>query len=152
MGLDRETLKYLDIASGGSFFHASNSGRSILTNVLQTTSKEVDEKPLKKESQIAELELLPNPSPTPAIPNPEPPEKEETPISDFMLEFKDEPFDEYGNTMNYHTMRRPQKLRKSSSHEEILDPSEEAFLKKTMKELVSIISNEWLEESGLPLM
>jgi hypothetical protein len=31
-------------------------------------------------------------------------------------------------------------------HEEIIDPSEEAFLKKTTKELVSIISNERLEE------
>ena len=38
---------------------------------------------------------------------------------------------------------------KSSSHEEPLDPSEEAFLKRTTKELVSIISNEWLEESEL---
>ena len=46
-------------------------------------------------------------------------------------------------------MRRPQKHRKSSFHEETLDPSKEAFLKKTMKELVSIIRNEWLEESKL---
>ena len=60
-----------------------------------------------------------------------------------MLEFEDELFDEYGDTLNYHTMRRPQKPRKSSSNEEPLDPSEEAFLKKTTKELVSIISNEW---------
>ena len=65
-----------------------------------------------------------------------------------MLEFEDELFDEYGNTLNYHTTRRPQKSRKSL-HEEPLDPSEEAFLKKTTKELVSIISNEWLEESEL---
>ena len=63
-----------------------------------------------------------------------------------MLEFKDELFDEYRDTSNYHTMRRPQKPRKSSSNEEPLDPSEEAFLKKTAEELVSIISNEWLEE------
>jgi len=66
-----------------------------------------------------------------------------------MLEFKDELFDEYGDTSNYHMMRTPQKPRKSSCNEEPLDPSEEAFLKKTMKELVSIISNEWLEESKL---
>ena len=46
-------------------------------------------------------------------------------------------------------MRRPQRSRKSSSNEESLDPSEEAFLKKTTKELVSIRSNEWLEESEL---
>ena len=66
-----------------------------------------------------------------------------------MLEFEDELFDEHGNTLNYHTMRRPQKPRKSSLHEEPLDFSEEAFLKRTTKELVSIISNEWLEESEL---
>jgi len=64
-----------------------------------------------------------------------------------MIEFEDELFDEYGNTSNYHTMRRPQKSRKSSSNVEPLYPSEEAFLKKTTKELVSIISNEWLDES-----
>ena len=92
---------------------------------------------------------MPNPSLTLAIPIPEPPEKEKTPILDFMLEFEDEIFDEYGDTLNYHTMRRPQKPRKSSSNEELLDPFEEAFLKKTTKELVSIISNEWLEESEL---
>jgi hypothetical protein len=46
-------------------------------------------------------------------------------------------------------MRRPQKPKKSSFHEETLDPFEEAFLTKTTKELVSIISNEWLEESEL---
>ena len=34
-------------------------------------------------------------------------------------------------------------------NKEPLDPSEEAFLKKTMKKLVSIISNEWLEKSEL---
>jgi hypothetical protein len=60
---------------------------------------------------------LPNPSPASAIPNPEPPKKEETLILDFMLEFEDELFDEYGDTSNYYTMRRPQKPRKSSSHE-----------------------------------
>jgi hypothetical protein len=76
---------------------------------------------------------LPNPSPTLAISNPKPPEKEETPILDFMLEFKDGLFDEYEDTLNYHTMRRPQKTRKSSSNEEIIDPSEKAFLKRLRK-------------------
>ena len=108
MGLDRETSKYLDIALGGSFMHVSaNSGWSILTKILENTPKEVEKKPLEEESQIAKPESLPNPSPTLAIPNPEPPEKEETPILDFKLEFEDELFDEYGDTSNYHTMRRP---------------------------------------------
>ena len=52
-----------------------------------------------------------NPSLTSAILDPEPPKKEETPISDFMLEFKDELFAQYGNTSNYHTMMKPQKPR-----------------------------------------
>jgi hypothetical protein len=88
---------------------------------------------------------LPDPLQTSAIPNPKPLKKKETPILDFMLEFEDELFTEYENTSNYHMMRRPQKS-KSSFHEEPLDPSKEAFLKKTTKELVSIISNERLEE------
>jgi hypothetical protein len=87
---------------------------------------------------------LPNPTQTLAISNPEPQEEEETQLSDFLLEFEDELFAKYENTSKYHTMRKPQK---PSSNKEILDPSEEAFFKETMRELMSIISNEWLEES-----
>ena len=95
MGLDRKTSKHLDTALGGSFLHVSaNSRRSILTKILENTPKEVEQKPQEQESQIAKLESLPNPSPTLAIPNPEPPKKEETLILDFMLEFEDELFDE----------------------------------------------------------
>ena len=101
---------------------SANTGRRILSKILEDTPEE-EEKPLEEESQIAEPESLPDPSPSSAIPNPEPPEKVETPILNFMLEFKDELFDEYENTSNYHTMRRAQKSRKSSSNEEPLDPS-----------------------------
>jgi hypothetical protein len=108
MGLDRKTSKHLDAASGGSFYNVSaNSGQSILTKILENTLEEVEKKPLKEKSQIAELESFSNPSPTSAISNPEPPKKEETLISNFMLEFKNELFDEYGDTSNYHTMWRP---------------------------------------------
>jgi hypothetical protein len=51
--------------------------------------------------------------------------------------------------LNYYSVRKPQELKKSSLHKDPLDPSEEAFLERTTKELVSIISNEWLEESEL---
>jgi hypothetical protein len=50
---------------------------------------------------------LPGGSQTLAIPDPKPPKKKETPILDFMLEFEDELFNKYGNTLNYHMMRRP---------------------------------------------
>jgi hypothetical protein len=76
---------------------------------------------------------LPNPSPALAIPNPEPPEKEETPISDFMLEFEDECFDEHGGTSNYHIMRRPQKPRKSSSMKKFLTLLRKLSLKRLRK-------------------
>ena len=50
MGLDRKTLKNLDIASGGSFLHVSaNLGRSILTKILENTPEEVEKKPLEEE-------------------------------------------------------------------------------------------------------
>jgi hypothetical protein len=62
---------------------------------------------LEEEPQLAKPESSPEPSPTSAIPDLEPPKKEETPISDFMLEFEDELFDEYGNTSNYYVMRKP---------------------------------------------
>ena len=81
------------------------SGRSILTKILENIPEEVEEKPLEEESQIAKPEFLLDPSPTSAILDPEPPKMEETQILDFMLEFEDELFDEYGNTSNYHTMR-----------------------------------------------
>jgi hypothetical protein len=92
---------------------------------------------LEEESQIVESKSLSEPSSTSAILDPEPLKKEKTPISDFMLEFEDKLFAEYGNTSNYHVMRKPQEPRKSLSIEP-LDHSEEAFLKKTVKELVSI--------------
>jgi hypothetical protein len=108
IGLNRETSKFLDTALGGSFLHVSaNLGRSILTRILENTPEEVEEKLLEEESQIAEPEPLPNPSQTSTVLDPEPPEKEETPISDFMLEFEDELFAEYGNTSNYRTLRKP---------------------------------------------
>jgi hypothetical protein len=60
MGLNRETSKFLDIASGGSFLHVSaNLGRSILDKVLENMPlpKAVEDKLLEAESQIAEPEL-----------------------------------------------------------------------------------------------
>jgi hypothetical protein len=38
---------------------------------------------------------------------------------------------------------------KPSTPENVLDFTDRAFLKKTTKELVSVISHEWLEESEL---
>jgi hypothetical protein len=98
------------------------------------------EKLLEEEPQIVKPEFLLEPSQPLAILDPEPPE-EETPILDLMLEFRDELFNEYRNTSNYHMMSKPQESRNPPSIKS-LDPSEEDFFKKTMKELVFVLSND----------
>ena len=51
MGLDRKTSRHLNMASGGSFLLVSaNSGRSILTKILENIPEEVEEKLLEEES------------------------------------------------------------------------------------------------------
>ena len=53
MGLNKETLKFLDIALGGSFLHVSvNLGRSILDKILENTPfpEEVEKELLEEES------------------------------------------------------------------------------------------------------
>jgi hypothetical protein len=49
MGLNKKTLKLLNTASRGSFLHVSNSGRSILTKILENIFEEVEKKPLEEE-------------------------------------------------------------------------------------------------------
>ena len=51
MGLNRKTSKLLNTALGGLFLHVSaNTGRSILTKILEDTPEEVEEKPFEEES------------------------------------------------------------------------------------------------------
>ena len=51
MGLDRKTSRRLNTTLGGSFLHVSaNSGRSILTKILEHIPEEGEEKPLEEES------------------------------------------------------------------------------------------------------
>ena len=91
-------------------------GRSILDKILENTPytgihdefpEEVEEKLPKEESQIAESKPLPSPIQTSAILSPEPQKKEETPILDFMFDFEDDLFAEYGSTSKYDTTRKP---------------------------------------------
>jgi hypothetical protein len=94
--------------------------RKILDHILADIPKEQpEENPLEEESQIVEPESLPNPPQPLAILIFEPPEKEETPLLDFMLDFEDELFTEYGNTSNYYSVWKPQELKKSSLHKNL---------------------------------
>jgi hypothetical protein len=116
MGLKKKTSKFLNVALGGSFLHISaTKARKILDKILADKPEEPLKDPLEEESQIAKPESLPNPPQTLAIPIFEPPEKEETPKSDFMLDFEDELFTKYGNTSNDYLVRKPQESKKSFS-------------------------------------
>jgi len=66
-----------------------------------------------------------------------------------MFEFEDELFSDFGNTLNYYAIRKSSAP--SAPNQHLPDPTEEKFLKKTVKELTTIISNEWLGESKFSL-
>jgi hypothetical protein len=144
VGLNKKTIKHLNSSAGGSFMHiTAEHAKDILMKIIDNLPEE-NEKLLEEETKIVELEILPEPSQplALAILDPKPPKGEETPILDFMLEFEDELFDDYGNTSKYHMMKKPQEYNPS-----FIDPFEKEFFKKATKELVSMLSNEWLEES-----
>jgi hypothetical protein len=82
--------------------------KDILMKIIDNLPEE-NEKLLEEETKIAEPKNFPKPSQplALAILDPKPLKEEETPISDFMLEFKDELFDDYGNTLKYHMVKKP---------------------------------------------
>jgi hypothetical protein len=62
-----------------------------------------------------------------------------------LFDIEDDLFTNFGNTSNYHLIKKSQQPRNFAT----IDPihsNEVDFLKKTKKELISILSNEWLEE------
>jgi hypothetical protein len=120
--------------------------KTILMNILNDLHKE---KLLEEEEEIliAEPELLPETSQPLAIIEPELPQKEEEefPLPDFLFDIEDDLFTDFRNTSNYHLIKKPQQLRNFTT----IDPThfdEVDFLKKTTKELISVLSDEWLEE------
>jgi hypothetical protein len=82
--------------------------RKIRDKILADKPKEPpEENPLEEESQIAEPELLSYPPQTSIVPIFELLKKEKTLILDFILDFEDELFTEYENTLNYYSVRKP---------------------------------------------
>jgi hypothetical protein len=88
MGLKKKTSKFLNVASRESFLYISaTKATKILDKILADKPEEpLEENPLEEESQIAEPELLLYPPQISVVPISELPEKEETPISDFVLD------------------------------------------------------------------
>jgi len=121
--------------SRGSFFCIpTDEARVILDRILEV---EMDNT-LHDETYEAEVDTLPNSSSTLAIPNSEP-QEEEIPPPDFMLDIESDLFADFGNISNYHSTNRPQ-----NGHLSICLPS-----KYQLRELIAVMSSEWLEESEL---
>jgi hypothetical protein len=119
---------------------------TILMNILNDLP---EEKLLEEEKiSIAEPKLLPKTYQPLAIVEPELPQKEEEefPLPNFLFDIEDDLFTDFGNTLNYHLIKKPQQHRNfatiDSTHSDKVD-----FLKKATKELISVLSDEWLEES-----
>jgi hypothetical protein len=133
----------LDTTSGGSFLHVSSEkARSILDQIL---SSELDNL-LEEEPQVVEANSLPDIPSTSAILSAEQ-EEEEISFPNFMLDIEPDLFSNFGNVMNHHSIKKPQNHR--NHLRESLNPSKDISYRSTLAELVSVISNEWLEESEL---
>jgi hypothetical protein len=67
--------------------------------------------------------------------------KEEEPLPlEFQHGFEEDLFEDFGNTSNYLCQKRPPI---SVTH---LEPYEKEFFRETIKELTTLMSNEWLRE------
>jgi hypothetical protein len=135
-GLHKNSKQLLDTTSGGSFLHVSSEkARLILDQIL---SSELDNL-LEEEPQVAEANSLPDIPSTSAIPSSEQ-EEEEISFPDFMLDIEPDLFSDFGNIMNYHSIKKPQN---HHNHlRESLNLSEDVSYRSTSAELVSVISNE----------
>jgi len=121
--------------SRGSFFRIpTDDTRVILDRILEA---EMDNT-LQDETHEAEVDTLPNSPYTLAIPSFEP-QKEEIPPTNFMLDIESDLFADFGNISNYHSIDRPQ-----NGHFSICFPTEHQ-----LRELIAVMSSEWLEESEL---
>jgi len=141
-GLSRESRKLLDTTSGGSFFHiSSEKARLILDQILSTVLDYLLE--VEPQPQLAKTKPLPQTPSTSANTCLEQ-EKEKNMFPDFMLDIKLDFFFEFENILNYHSVKRPQRNSRES-----FNPLDNIPPKRTLGELVFVISNEWLEESEL---
>lgn len=143
-GLSKASALQLDIAAGGSFIHKTTAeGEALLDRIPENTPPlepiRVEPEPVLEEvsSAIAETTIpIERPSPEPENP------KEDIQSTDLPM-FEDDLFEEFGNTSNYTCQKRPPILVTPS------DSLDELFLRKSIRELTSILSSEWVTEGEL---
>lgn len=71
---------------------------------------------------------------------PETPEEEDPLPLEFLQSFEDDLFEDFRNTSNFLYQKRPPVLVTP------MDPSEEDYIRETIRELIALIINEWLQE------
>ena len=155
-GLDNESAQHLNITSGGSFAHLTPAeGREILDKTLDRTSfiyvpeptsakPEVrhEEVPLIESEQLESQSIDSTPEPSPELKSETPEEEDPHPL-EFLQNFEEDLFKDYGNISNYSYQRRPQVPITP------LDTSEKEYLHETLKGMTIMMSDEWLKEGEL---
>jgi len=142
LGLNDRNQEYLNLALGGEFMYITvDHAETILTNILNDLPEEKEEL-LEEESLLAENKLLPDSSQSIVeLAN----EKEITPTSEWMFDFEDDFFDDYGNTTFYRKIIQPQQSRDFNLN--FSYPDDLKFLREIIRELIFILGDDWLIES-----
>jgi hypothetical protein len=169
MGLDDESAKFLDTSSRGSFSHFTLSeGRHVLGKILENTpytgifdefpDEEEEEpmpttlsepKPIEEKHTFPTIQSIDDCTPltkTWFTDEPFQPYMEvDNPLCDFVYEFYDELFVDFGNTWNYRRIDRPKAREKPETLVPTSEDRSEHF--RLISNLSAIMSREWLDEA-----
>jgi hypothetical protein len=145
-GLDKESAHPLDLTSGGSFAHLTLAeSREVLDKILDRTSfvcihEPVPTEPEMRQTEPSEIESVDSIYETVPKHKSEKSEEEGPLPPEFLRSIEPDVFEDFGNTSRYFCWKRP------PSPITPTDPLEEDFLRETIQELTTLISNEWLQE------
>jgi hypothetical protein len=139
-GLSKESTLQLDITVGGSFKHkTTEEGEALLDRILENTPLEpLRVEPMPRHEEVSSAEAESTLSIQEPLPEPEDP-KEGLQPSD-LLAFEDDLFEDFRNTSNYLCQKKPPVPITP------LDPLDEDFRRENIKELIAVMSNEWVEQ------
>jgi hypothetical protein len=151
LGLSKESTLQLDITAGGSFTNKITAeGEALLEHILENTSFTesllVIEPSSNEEAprfELAPLLLTYLDSTTELSPKARTTEEEEIQPPEFPFKFEEDLFKDFGNTSNYFHQKKPPVPVGPT------EPLDKAFLKETVRELIAIMSSEWVQKREL---